>query len=361
MHMMESLSVSAMSKPIYHMPAEWEKQEAIWLAWPHEREDWPGKFQPIPWVYCEIIRNIAKTQKVRLLVQNQNKHDKAIKKLEAAHCNLDNIEFFHVPTNRVWVRDSGPIFAYDEQGEQVLLDWQFNAWAKYGDWQLDNQVPEHVEEHHPGERIAPTYQGKPVVLEGGAIDVNGAGLLLATKECLLDQQVQTRNAGFTEADYAAIFEQHLGAQEIIWLEQGIVGDDTHGHVDDITRFVDTHKVLTAVETDKSDDNFEILKQNLKTLKGYQTKAGNSLDVIELPMPKALYFDGTRLPASYANFLICNDVVLVPTFNDPNDRIALAIIADCFPTREVIGIHSVDLIWGFGAIHCLSQQQPKLRL
>jgi agmatine deiminase len=337
------------------MPAEWEKQQAIWLAWPHQKRDWPDKFAPIPLVYAEIIRHIAATQTVRLLVKDDAMQSAAEKLLMRAHVNLGNVEFFHVPTNRVWVRDSGPIFV--RRGtEKIALDWKFNAWAKYSNWQLDNKVPKEIGRKLSYKTITPTYKNKPVVLEGGAIDVNGKGLLLTTEECLLSQDVQCRNKGFTKADYERVFAQYLGIDQVIWLSHGIVGDDTHGHVDDITRFVATDSIITGVETNKSDENYSILKENMKRLKALRV-GGKPLEIIELPMPKPLYFDDTRLPASYANFLICNDVVLVPTFNDAHDRIALDIIGKCFPTRETIGIHAVDLVWGFGTLHCMSQQEP----
>jgi agmatine deiminase len=337
------------------MPAEWERQQAVWLAWPHQRSDWPGKFPTIPLVYGEIIRHLSRTQQVKLLVRDGSMQTKAADLLERVDANLDNVAFYQIPTNRVWLRDSGPIFV--KRGRQkIALDWRFNAWAKYRNWRLDNQVPVLIAAKGGPPLIQPEHQGKPVVLEGGAIDVNGAGALLTTEECLLSQAVQCRNPGFTRADYENIFANYLGIDQVIWLSHGIVGDDTHGHVDDITRFVDKNRVVTVVEKHRKDANYAILKKNLQRLQAARVD-GKPLDIVELPMPRPLFFEGVRVPASYANFLICNSIVLVPTFNDPADRTALETLARCFPTREILGIHAVDLVWGFGTLHCMSQQEP----
>lgn len=337
------------------MPAEWERQAAIWLAWPHQRRDWPGKFATIPLVYAEIIRHITRTQPVKLLVRDARMREQALQLLADVNANLDNLHCHEITTNRVWLRDSGPIFV--RRGRRKLaLDWKFNAWAKYPDWRLDNRVPERIVDREGLESVQPQHRQRHVVLEGGSIDVNGAGALVTTEECLLDQSVQCRNPGFGREDYEEIFARYLGVDQTIWLSHGIVGDDTHGHVDDITRFVDRQTVVTVVEPNRRDDNHPILKENLKRLRRVQLD-GSPLNIIELPMPRPLYFEGTRVPASYANFLICNKVVLVPTFNDSNDRLALGILAGCFPGREVIGIHAVDLVWGFGTLHCMSQQEP----
>lgn len=341
------------------MPAEWERQEAIWLAWPHQRNDWPGKFATIPWVYAEIIRHISKHQLVKLIVRDSTMEELVGELLTLAHANLDNVSFYQIATNRVWVRDSGPTFV--KKGKQKLaLNWRFNAWAKYSNWRLDNKVPDQIIESEGLTAIRPLHNDRHVVLEGGAIDVNGAGVLLTTEECLLSQDVQCRNPGFDKQDYEKIFAEYLGIDQVIWLSHGIVGDDTHGHVDDITRFVGPDRVVTAIESNRRDENFSILQKNLKRLKSVRLggKDGKPLEIIGLPMPAPLYFEETRVPASYANFLVCNRVVLVPTFNDPNDRVALSVLASCFPDREVIGIHAVDLVWGFGTLHCLSQQEPK---
>lgn len=339
------------------MPAEWEPQQAIWLAWPHQRNDWPGKFAAIPWVYGEIVRHISANQQVKLIVRDAAMEAAATDALSRVHARLENVAFYRIPTNRVWVRDSGPTFVTDGR-EKIALDWRFNAWAKYNNWRFDNRVPEQIVAADRLTRVQPMYRGSPVVLEGGAIDVNGAGALLTTEECLLSQDVQCRNPGLGREDYDQIFADYLGIDQVIWLSHGIVGDDTHGHVDDITRFVAKDRVVTVVERKRKDDNYPILQRNLKRLKATRL-AGRPLDIVELPMPAPLSFEDVRVPASYANFLICNRVVLVPTFNDPADRTALNILADCFPDREVIGIHAVDLVWGFGTLHCLSQQEPRL--
>ncbi len=342
------------------MPAEWEKQESTLLAWPHNKEDWPGKFEPIPWVYAEIIRHITATQKVRLVVRNDAEKKTARNICKRSGVNLKNLAFHVIPTDRIWLRDSGPIFVNDISGKsgarKHMIDWRFNAWAKYPNHKLDDKVPEAFNESMKLTRIQPLHKGKRVVLEGGSIDVNGKGTLLTTEECLLSK-IQERNPGFKRSDYEEVFEKYLGIKQIIWLGNGIVGDDTHGHVDDITRFVNANTVVTVVEKDKKSDNHKLLADNVKRLKAARDQSGKPLNVVELPMPKPVVFEEQVLPASYANFLICNDVVLVPTFNDPADRVALSILAELFKGREVIGIHSVDLVWGLGTIHCMSQQEP----
>jgi agmatine deiminase len=341
---------------MYRMPAEWEKHEATWLAWPHNKEDWPGKFDPIPWVYAEIIRYLTQVERVRLLVQNAQEKAVAKKILKRAGADLTKVDFYSIPTDRIWMRDSGPIFVRDGKGKKAMIDWRFNAWAKYANHKLDDGVPEKINASHKIERVQAMHKGKRVVLEGGSIDVNGKGTLLTTEECLLSK-IQCRNPGFTRSDYETVFEHYLGIKQIVWLGNGIVGDDTHGHVDDITRFVNPSTIVTVVENNKRDDNHKLLADTVKRLKRARDQNGKPFDVIELPMPKSLIFEGQRLPASYANFLIANDLVLVPTFNDANDRLALNILAEAMPKHTVIGIHSVDLVWGLGTIHCMSQQEP----
>jgi agmatine deiminase len=341
---------------MYRMPAEWEPHAATWLAWPYNEEDWPGKFEPIPWVYAEIIRHIAKTERVRLLVRNSREERTVRDYLKRAHANFKQIDIYSIATDRVWVRDSGPIFVKDTLGRKIMLDWKFNAWAKYKNHLRDDKIPTRIGQQLKYKRVQPMHKGRRVVLEGGAIDVNGKGTLLTTEECLLSK-VQCRNLGFTRADYEEIFANYLGIKKVIWLGNGIKGDDTHGHVDDLARFVNPTTVVTVVEKDKRNANYKSLLDNVKRLKSARDQNGKPLTVIELPMPKTLVFEGTELPASYANFLICNDLVLVPTFNDPNDRLALSILAECFPKREIVGIHAVDLVWGFGTLHCMSQQEP----
>lgn len=349
-----------MTDAAYRMPAEWEKQEAVWLCWPRNRNDWPGKFAPIPWVFAEMIRHLAARVCVRLVVHDAAAEAAAREILTRAHADLARVEFFHIPTNRGWLRDSGPIFVYDAKKKgpegKTMLDWRAFGWAKYPNYRLDDKVPARINERLKLPRIVPMHKGRRVVLEGGGIDVNGAGCLLTTEEWLLSD-VQVRNPGFTREDYEEIFEKYLGVTNTIWLGNGIVGDDTHGHIDDLARFVAVDTVVTAVERDRHDENYAPLQDSLKRLKRARDTKGKALTVVELPMPRPLYFEETRIPASYANFLISNGIVIVPTFNDPNDRLALNILAECFPKHEVIGIHAVDLVWGFGTLHCLSQQEP----
>jgi agmatine deiminase len=337
------------------MPAEWEKQDATWLSWPHNAEDWPDKFGPIPWAYLEIIRHIARGQTVKLLVKNAAAKKDVLEHCERAHVNVANVKLMTVATDRGWMRDCGPIFAYDAK-KKVMLDWGFTGWAKYDNHVADDKVPGKLAKLEDATRIVPEHKGKRVVLEGGSIDVNGKGTLLTTEECLLSP-IQERNPGFTRGDYEAVFAKYLGISNVIWLGNGIAGDDTHGHVDDLARFVDANTVVTVVERDKKDDNYAPLQDNLKRLKAARDQDGKPLNVVELPMPRAIPFEDMRLPASYANFLICNHAVLVPTFNDVADRVALSVLAELFPKREVIGLHALDMVWGLGTIHCLSQQEP----
>lgn len=344
----------------YRMPAEWEPHEATWLAWPHNPEDWPGKFQAIPWLYAEIVRLLAAGERVHLLVQDAKEQSRATGILERAHANLDNVSFHQWPTDRVWTRDSGPIFVRNAEGRVALTNWRFNAWAKYSDWQLDDQIPGRAAELLGMQQWQPTVdlggEQRRLVLEGGSIDTNGQGDLLTTEECLLSQ-VQQRNPGVSREQLERALNDFLGIEQVIWLGRGIAGDDTHGHVDDITRFVGPTTILTAVEPNSSDYNHEPLAENLARLKAARTSEDKQFTIVELPLPRPVVFGNQRLPASYANFYIANGVVLMPTFHDRNDRIALGILAELFPDREVIGIHAVDLVWGLGTLHCMTQQQP----
>ena len=345
----------------YRMPAEWELHEATWLAWPHNREDWPGKFGPIPWLYAEIVRLLADRERVHLLVQNQAEEKRARGVLQRAGANLDKVDFHSWPTDRVWTRDSGPIFVRNREGKLAITDWRFNAWAKYEDWHLDDEVPGRVAELLGLCWWQPTVQvgngsKRRLVLEGGSIDTNGQGILLTTEECLLSE-VQQRNPGVRREQLEQALHDYLGIEQALWLGRGVAGDDTHGHVDDISRFVAPATIVTAIEPDRRDPNHDPLAENLARLKASRTPEGKQFDIIELPLPKPVVFRRQRLPASYANFYIANALVLVPTFHDPNDRIALNTLAQVFPDRDVIGIHSVDLIWGLGALHCMTQQQP----
>jgi agmatine deiminase len=345
----------------YRMPAEWDRHDTTWLAWPHNPEDWPGKFQTIPWVYAEIVRLLSARERVHILVNNHKAEQRAQSTLERAGAVLEQVSFHVWPTNRVWTRDSGPIFVRNNEGRLAVTNWHFNAWAKYSDWQLDDQVPERVAKllDVPAWEPSVELEGgekRRLVLEGGSIDTNGEGILLTTEECLLSK-VQERNPGVDRGKLEQAFHDYLGIDQVIWLNRGIAGDDTHGHVDDISRFVAPDTIVTAVEPDTSDPNHEPLAENLQRLKAVRTLDGKQFTLVGLPLPRLVVFQGQRLPASYANFYIANGLVLVPTFNDPNDRVALSILAQVFPGREVIGIHSIDLVWGLGTLHCMTQQQP----
>lgn len=331
------------------MPAEWEPHAATWLAWPHNADDWPAKLAPVHWVYVEIVRHLSRRERVEILVQDDKLAKRIRRWLTDAGADVDRVGLHRCMTDRSWVRDSGPTFVVSPT-ETAAVCWRFNAWAKYANWTSDVLVARRIAELTGCRAIVPVWKGRNVVMEGGAIDADGAGLLLATEECLLSDQ-QVRNLGFSREDYERLFGEYLGIDRVVWLGRGIAGDDTHGHIDDATRFVGPNRAVTAVETDQRDENYQPLRDNVRRLQA----AG--VDVVELPMPKPLVFRGTRLPASYANFYIANDSVLVPTFNDPNDRHALTVIAAAFPEREIIGIHSVDLVWGLGTLHCSSQQQP----
>ena len=345
----------------YIMPAEWEPHEATWLAWPHNPDDWPGKFQAIPWLYAEIVRLLAARELVHILVEDARAGQRASGILERAGANLDRVRFYSWPTNRSWTRDSGPIFVRNREGKVAITNWCFNGWAKYSNWPLDDQVPGRVAEllgltqWQPMVELADGSSHR-IVLEGGSIDTNGVGTLLTTEECLLSE-IQQRNPGVSRAQLEQVFHDYLGIDRVIWLDRGIAGDDTHGHIDDIARFVGPERIVACVEPDVSDPNHAPLAEDLDRLRAARTPDGKQFEIVELPLPRPVVFSDQRLPASYANFYIANELVLVPTFHDPNDRVALNILAEVFPEREVIGIHSVDLVWGLGTLHCMTQQQP----
>jgi len=337
------------------MPAEWEPHAATWLAWPHNSRDWPGKFAPIPHVYAEIIRHLARHERVELIVNDARAQAQAERFLARAHALTPSVGFHPWPTDRIWLRDSGCTFV-KAGGALRGVKWRFNAWAKYPNWERDEQIGSFMAGAAGAGEDRAAWGGERVVLEGGSIDGNGRGTLLTTEECLLGD-VQQRNPGLTRADYEAIFAERLGIRKVIWLGRGITGDDTHGHVDDITRFVAEDTILTVVEPDPADPNHAPLEDNLRRLREARDPDGNRFRIVTLPMPAPVYFDGVRLPASYGNFYIANGLVLVPVFNDPNDRVALNLLAELFPGRQVTGIYAGDLIWGFGAMHCMTQQQP----
>jgi agmatine deiminase len=358
------------------MPAEWEPHAATLLAWPHNHDDWPGKFEPIPWVYAEIIRNLGKHERVELIVNNARAQTQVRKLLKRANALSANVRFHRWPTNRVWMRDSGCIFLARQPGfagadsrgrlsphKALALKFRFNAWAKYSNWRHDEKIGSHMACAAHADEIRPiTNATLPtrarIVLEGGSIDVNGRGTILTTEECLLSK-VQERNPGMTRVHYEKAFADYLGAPNVIWLGRGIVGDDTHGHVDDLTRFVSADTVVTMVEPNSRDANQAPLLANLRRLQAARDQGGKPLNIAEIPMPGPVFFEGRRLPASYANFYIANGVVLVPVFNHANDRIALNTMTRLFPTRSVVPIYAGDLVWGLGTLHCMTQQQPKI--
>ena len=384
------------------MPPEWDPHAATWLAWPHYRGDWPGKFEPIPWVYSEIIRNLARHERVELIVNDAAAEKQIRKILRRADADLNNVRFHRQPTNRVWLRDSGAIFCSwgsnscgsdtpvrelpktsqtltgnrDREGHDfsranrdakkqralapegiLALNFRFTAWAKYSNFAHDQKIGSLMSTVANVKEIRPMHHNARVVLEGGSIDVNGEGTILTTEECLLSK-IQQRNPKMSRKDYEKLFAEYLGAPHTIWLNKGITGDDTHGHVDDLTRFVSPNTVVTAVEPNRKDANHKPLAENLRRLRAATDQDGKPLTIIELPMPALVIFEQRRLPASYANFYIANGIVLVPVFNDPNDRIALNILAELFPAREIVPIYSGDLVWGLGTMHCMTQQQPQ---
>jgi agmatine deiminase len=341
------------------MPAEWEHHEATWLVWPHRLSDWPRKFSPIPWVYGEIIRKLAEGEKVRVLVASAAQEGEARRTLARVGVDAASVELLRFPTDRGWSRDMGPIFVRKggRKPEVAIARFQFNGWAKYPDHKNDARVPERAA-RALGIRFFPVaVNGRPFVLEGGAIDVNGRGTLITTEECLLDPEVQVRNPGLSRRDVEQVLKGALGVTNVLWLGKGIAGDDTHGHVDDLCRFVDPKTVVLCHEKNPGDANYRVLQENRERFGEMRLEDGSKPEIVALPMPAPLLFDGMRLPASYANFYIGNTAVIVPTFNDPADREALGILSELFTDRPVVGIHAVDLVWGLGTLHCLTQQQP----
>jgi agmatine deiminase len=343
----------------FAMPAEWERHESTWIGWPHNRTDWPGKIRPIYWVYAEIVKKLAVGERVSILVNSSKHYYHACNILARAGADLSEVDFFRFPTNRGWTRDFGPFFVRrgGRNRAVAISRFKFNAWAKYKDWDKDRRIPERAAKALGLNIFHARVDGHDVVLEGGSIEVNGKGTLITTEECLLDQKTQPRNPALNREQIMRAMHEYLGVKNILWLGRGIEGDDTHGHIDDICRFVNSNTVVLCREKNTSDYNYRPLEENRERLEEMRLENGSKIHVIDLPMPAPLYFENRRLPASYANFYISNAAVLVPTFNDPNDRVALGILAELFTDRPVIGIHAVDLVWGLGTLHCLTQQQP----
>jgi agmatine deiminase len=357
----------------FSMPAEWERHEATWLGWPHNPGDWPDKLDTIRWVYGEMVRKISQGEEVRLLVRHRAEQALAARTLKRAGCDLTKVRFVIHPTNRGWMRDSGPIFVKEtyrtrsaERGAPnaerrtsgtAIVHFHFNAWAKYANWQKDRRVPEMAARLLKKQLFNAECGGRDFVIEGGGIEVNGRGTLLTTEECYLHPRVQVRNPGLGRKEIEETLKRYLGVKNVLWLLNGPVGDDTHGHIDDICRFVNRKTLVLIRESNRKDINYRALSENWERIRDLRLEDGSRPEVVPLPMPGPQQFDGYRLPASYANFYICNAAVLVPTFNDPNDRVALGILGELFQDRPVVGIHAVDLVLGFGTLHCLTQQQP----
>jgi len=350
----------------FAMPAEWERHEATWLAWPHHEADWPGKMEAVRWVYGEMTRKLSPGETVRILVRHPAEQKVAAGYLKRAGCDMKRIQFVVHPTNRGWMRDSGPIFVRrknpqsairNPQFETAIVHFHFNAWARHDDWQKDRRVPEMAARRLRKRLFPAECDDKPFVLEGGGIEVNGRGTLLTTEECYLHPKIQVRNPGLTRRQYEETFQKYLGIRNVFWLRKGPAGDDTHGHIDDICRFVNRKTLVLIQETNRRDINYRPLAENWERIRDLRLEDGSRPEVVPLPMPAPLYFNGNRLPASYANFYIGNAGVIVPTFNDPNDRVALGILGELFKNRPVTGIHAVDLVLGSGSLHCLTQQQP----
>ena len=343
-------------KGIYRMPAEWEPQKSTWIAWPHNKKDWPGKFEQIPIIFSKIVAEISKVQSVNILAKDKSDFKKALIFLNIFKAKIKNIKIIICKTDRAWTRDFLPIFIKDNKNRNILSNWEFNGWAKYKNFKNDNKAFLEVKKFKKLKVIKPVYNKKNVVLEGGSIDVNGSGVLLTTKQCLLSK-VQQRNKGLKKWDYHQIFHKFLGIKKIIWLNKGIYGDDTHGHVDDIARFINKNKIFVATEKNKKDKNFKNLNENIEIIKKFNRENQDKFEIINIPMPKPKFIDGIRLPASYLNFYIANKVVLVPSFNDSKDKLILKIFKKHFKNRKIILVDSSILVWGFGTIHCMTQQEP----
>ena len=352
-----------MSKRIneFRMPAEWEPQKSVWISWPHNKNDWPGMFEKIPNVVGKIIKYLANHQRIDLLVNTNKNMDEARKQLKRTGCKLSNIKFHKIKTDRLWLRDSGPIFLINKKTrKKIMLNFKFTAWSKYKNFRNDNKINYQISKYLNIKSILPkkinSKKFENVVMEGGAFDSNGTGSILLTKECLLSSK-QERNKGFKKSDYESLFSKYLNTKNFIWLNKGIVGDDTHGHIDDIARFVSKTTIMIADEKNKSDKNYKSLKENIKILRKSYDENGKKFKIIKIPMPSPIFIQKTRVPASYLNFFISNKTVLVPIFNVKEDKKVLKIFRKFFTKRKVIAVDCSDLIWGFGAIHCMTQQEP----
>jgi agmatine deiminase len=333
----------------YSFPAEWVKHEATWLSWPHKEESWPGKIDTIYQPYCQFIKIVATGEKVRINVRDEEMKAFAISELEKVEADLSQIEFYFNESNDAWCRDHGPAFVVKDN-QKAVVDWGYNAWGgKYPPFDLDDVIPTKIANHFNLPLFTPD-----IVMEGGSVEFNGAGTILTSTACLLNEN---RNPHLNKEQIESYLKEFYGAEQVLWVGDGIIGDDTDGHIDDITRFVNEDTVLTVVESNPLDENYLLLHENLNELKAMRLPNGKPLNIIQLPMPSPVIYEDTRLPASYANFYIANAAVIVPTFRDVNDKIALEIIQTAFPDRPVIGIDSTDIIWGLGSFHCLSQQEP----
>lgn len=338
----------------YFFPAEWHKHNATWLSWPHKEASWPGKLNSIYQPYCQFIKAISAGEKVCINILNEQLKKEAIYHLTEAGVNMQQIIFYNHPTDDAWCRDHGPAFLINLSSNipKVIIDWGYNAWGnKYPPYALDDNIPTLV-----GKALNQPVFYPNIIMEGGSVDFNGAGSVLTTTSCLLNPN---RNPHLNQHQIEEYLYNYYGVEQVLWLGDGIVGDDTDGHIDDITRFINETTVVTVIEENKNDENYAPLLDNLNLLKEMRLLNGKQLDIIELPMPAAVVHEGQRLPASYANFYISNAAVVVPTYRDKNDQKALDILTDCFPSRKVIGIDSTDIIWGLGSWHCLSQQEPEV--
>lgn len=338
----------------YRFPAEWERHEATWLSWPHKEASWPGKIDAIFPIYAQFVKILAEDEKVRINVSGESLKETALGYLQVAGADISNIEFYFNPTDDAWCRDHGPAFLInaDAKDKKVIVDWNFNAWGdKYPPYQQDDVIPSLI-----GKYFNIPVFNPGIIMEGGSVDFNGHGTLLTSVSCLLNQN---RNCTYSKSQIEQYLYDYYCVDQILWVEEGIVGDDTDGHIDDIIRFVNEDTVLSVVETNINDENYNLLQKNLASLSKMRLLNGKQLNIIELPMPDAVVHNAIRLPASYANFYISNGHVIVPTFKCKQDDIALDIISSCFSDREVIGLDSTDIIWGLGSFHCLSQQEPEI--